>query len=267
VELRFFVDEIDKNLSTPIISDEVWNKSKDKLKFKYSDSACLDNCLRLLKTFEDINKTKYCTDLVEFIQESNYEDFYKQDKNCIFISTIHKAKGREFDCVYMMMSSLPLNSDENRRKLYVGMTRAKNELFVHYTNDLFNGVKLSEGIQKIEDKNDYGEPQEVGIQLTHKDVFLDYFKEKGDVIANLRSGDNLQMENEYLSAVVGGKLTKVVRFSKICIEKINNLKQNGYEYSNAFIRFIVLWKGKTDGKEASIILPEIHFVKTGQANL
>jgi hypothetical protein len=79
-------------------------------------------------------------------------------------------------------------------------------------------------------------------------VFLDYFKDKSSIIANLRSGDNLQMANEYLSATVDGKLTKVVRFFKAFIEKINNLQQLGYEYSNSFIRFIDLWQGKSDKK-------------------
>jgi hypothetical protein len=50
------------------------------------------------------------------------------DTECdLVISTIHKAKGQEFDSVYLLDDTTPLNEEEIRVK-YVSLTRAKNHL-------------------------------------------------------------------------------------------------------------------------------------------
>lgn len=97
----------------------------------YGNSSCRDICLNLIADFEAINRTKYSTDLKEFIKESNYENFYRDEKESIFVSTVHKAKGWEFDSVYMLMNNVRINADEDRRKIYVGLTRAKSKLYIH----------------------------------------------------------------------------------------------------------------------------------------
>lgn len=224
---------------------------------QYKSSECLDNCLRLIFEFETINKTKYRTDLEEFIRESKYEDFYTEENDSILVSTIHKAKGREFDCVYLLLNNVALNTDEQRRKLYVGITRAKEELYIHYNTNIFPNAP----IEVIEDLNLYSEPAELTLQLTHRDVVLDIFKDKTSTITNLRSGDILQYSEGYLSVSVNGKLQNIVRFSKACLEKIRKLNDKGYTPISAKVRYVVLWKGKEDEKETAIILPEIAFGK------
>lgn len=88
-----------------MISDEVWKNAKNILKEQYAGSNCLEQCLRALKQFEKVNtRKKYQTDLFEFFSESKFEDFYEENDDCITVSTIHKAKGREFDNVYLLLS-------------------------------------------------------------------------------------------------------------------------------------------------------------------
>ena len=60
----------------------------------------------------------------------------------VLVSTIHKAKSREFYSVYMMLDKVLVNDDESLRKIYVGLTRAKNELYVHYNNEIFVGFDV-----------------------------------------------------------------------------------------------------------------------------
>ncbi|MHC1694068.1 MAG: 3'-5' exonuclease [Eubacteriales bacterium] len=52
------------------------------------------------------------------------------DESLLTVSTIHKAKGREFDCVYLLDSGFSLNATdtEEARVWYVGCTRAKKEI-------------------------------------------------------------------------------------------------------------------------------------------
>ena len=73
----------------------------------------------------------------EFLFESKLEDFCGEGDATIFVSTIHKAKGREFDTVYMLLDNQEANKEEDVRKLYVGLTRAKQDLYIHCNTPLF----------------------------------------------------------------------------------------------------------------------------------
>lgn len=255
-EIRFFLKQIDNKLKNPVISDALWEDAKKRLENSYNKSSCYEICLKMLLDFERINKTKYRMDLEEFIKESKYEDFYTEEKETVSVSTIHKSKGREFDTVYMLLNNVPCNTDEEKRKIYVGLTRAKEELYIHCNNDLFDNV--GGGIADVVyDENIYEAPSEIMLQLTYKDVVLDFFKDKKDVIIKLRSGDNLQLEEDHLCAVVNGKLVRVIRYSKAFKEKLDLLKGKGYEPSSATIRFILAWKGKEDENETAVALPDL----------
>jgi len=71
------------------------------------------------------------------------EDDPKDDQDKIRLSTIHQAKGLEFDVVFVIMMcdglfpstrsmESPEGEEEERRLLYVAITRAKNELYLSY---------------------------------------------------------------------------------------------------------------------------------------
>ena len=260
LELRFFLKQIDQSLKSPVISNDLWNRAKKQLFEAYSGSPCLEICKNLLRDFEAINPTKYRTDLEEFIKESNYEDFYDDEREVIYVSTIHKAKGREFDAVYLMLSGNTAISDEEKRKLYVGMTRAKDSLYIHCNTSLFSSFDLS-GIARSEDNNEYGEPEEISLQLTHKDVVLDFFKDKKEVVFQLKSGIPLFLTDAYLSAELNGRSVRIAKFSKACRERLQTLHERGYIPYSASIRFIVAWKGEDDTEETAVVLPDIYLRK------
>ena len=272
-EIRYFLKQINReSLNSPIIPDMVWNNAKEKLFIKYSGSTCLEICKNLLRDFEMTtaygeadeghgkNTGKYMSDLEEFIKESNYEDFYDDEKETVYVSTIHKAKGREFDVVYMMLKGEQASTDEDKRKLYVGMTRAKSILYIHCNTNLFAGYKLP-GVRYYYDKTIYKEPAEISIQLTHKDVVLDFFKDKKDVIFKLISGTELQIIGNYIYANIANKKYPVAKFSKSFLEKLNNLQAKGYRPYSSNVRFIVAWKHKDDEKESAVILANIYLKK------
>lgn len=256
-EVRYFLKQIDNELKTPVIPNFLWDTAKKRLEKLYDKSSCYEICLKMLLDFEKINKTKYRTDLEEFIRESNYEDFYAVENGTVLVSTIHKSKGREFDVIYMLLNNVSCATDEEKRKIYVGLTRAKEELYIYCNNNLFDGITTD-----IEyDENFYDEPSEIMLQLSYKDVVLDFFKDKKEYITKLRSGDILQLEENNLSAVIDGKLVRIVKYSKAFNEKLGNLKAKGYIPSFATIRFVLAWKGKDDEKETAIILPDLHLSK------
>lgn len=83
-----------------------------------------------------------------------------------FVSTIHKSKGREFDDVYMMLDNVCADNDEERRKIYVGLTRAKNRLHIHCSNNIFDDLD-TQGAERITDDRQYPMPDEMILQLSH----------------------------------------------------------------------------------------------------
>ncbi|PMP91084.1 MAG: DNA helicase UvrD [Hydrogenobaculum sp.] len=108
----------------------------------------IDNVKELLRFFE-IEAQKYQENqkerLKELLQElSLMEEDEKDNSKAVKIMTIHKAKGLEFEAVFMPRLEngiLPhssafddvLDMEEERRLLYVGITRAKRYLFLSYT--------------------------------------------------------------------------------------------------------------------------------------
>ena len=218
----------------------------------------LENCLNLIADFEQVNSYgKYRSDLEEFIRGSRYEDFYSDDRETVFISTIHKAKGREFDSVYLLLDHVSLQSDADRRKLYVGLTRAKNNLYIHCNTDIFDTYQIP-AVEKQIDPAVYSGPEEITLPLTHRDVVLDFFKGKKAQLLRLHSGSPLELDREYLTARMDGKPFRAAKLSKACVAKLGELRGKGYRPVSAEVRFVVAWKGKEDDRETAVLLADIR---------
>ena len=261
LEIRVFLKAIDRNLHSPVISDEIWKNAKKELFGNYQNSACLDNVRRLILDFEATHSVIYRSDFEEFLNESKFEDFYdEQDREVIYVSTIHKSKGREFDNVYIMLKDSTGKSDAERRALYVGMTRAKSNLYIHTNTTLFDKYRMS-GVEHVVDGSEYGTPMEIMLQTTHKHVVLDFFKNKKEIIFGLHSGTKLKIDDVYLSAELDGRDVRVAKFSKAFVENLEKLKDKGYTPTSADVRFIVAWKSKEDEEETPIILADIYLKK------
>ena len=262
VEVRFFLDYIDASLREPVIGDALWERAKTGLRETYQASNCLSQCLNMIQTFETVNQTKYRSDLDLFLRESDYDDFCETEGETVLVSTIHKAKGREFDTVYLMLKNQKLEQDEEKRKLYVAMTRAKQSLYIHCNSDLFDRFQVLNVIRKTDGRS-YGESDELLMQLNYRDVFLDYYKSRQAILSQMRSGAKLQASNAFLSIEQGGKTCNVAKLSQACRNQIENHRAKGYYPVEATASFLVHWKGKEDEQETIIILPLLKLEKKG----
>lgn len=262
-EIRYFLKQIDSDGDHSRIPNSAWDHSKEKLLKRYQRSTCLENCIRLLDDFRQINPDLYRSDLDEFIRESHYDDFYQNDKGMIFLSTIHKSKGREFDQVYLWMNNETLANDEAKRKVFVGMTRAKNLLSIHYNNDTFDAFQTSSSTFSY-DSNSYGSADEIFLQLSHKDIHLDYSKNHKDIILRLQSGDPLLIDKDYLYVMEDGQKRRVLHFSKKFINDLNMKQNKGYVPYKASVRFVVAWKPQNDDSndEYALLLPDLYLKKS-----
>lgn len=257
-EIRFFLSRLNLKDDIFIINDESWENAKRELINTFRDSTKLQVCNNIIKDFEATNPTKkYKSDLEVFIRESKLEDFFNENGETIFVSTIHKAKGKEFNNVFLLLENLDITTSEVKRQLYVAMTRAKQNLVIHLNSNFLNHIS-AENIERIVDMEVYSPPNEIAIHLTYKDVVLDYFIYKQHPISQLISGDILTINgNECLNI----KGQPVLRFSQKFLKQIENMKEKKYELKRAKVNFIVYWLKEGADQEIKIVLPELYFEK------
>jgi len=121
LEVRHFFSQFAADVFS--IGDEIWEAAKRDLVEKFRRSSKLEICKNLIKDFETTNpKGKYRSDLEVFIRESKLEDFFGENVETIMVSTIHKAKGKEFDNVYLLLEDWHPSTDEVKRRMFGWIT-------------------------------------------------------------------------------------------------------------------------------------------------
>ena len=243
-EVRMFIKLIDKDTHSPLIPENVWEKAKMKTYEKYADSLSLRYLQRCILLFEQTNKAKYITDLKEFVFESSVEDFCDLSGADVVVSTIHKAKGREFDDVYMLITEPQHLTDEVLRRYYVGATRAKERLFIHTDCPAFDSMPANEHHIC---QQQYGMPDEIILQLSHRDVNLSFFKSRKKEILALRAGQELRFSNNYFYDFRSD--IPIAQLSQKMQSDLRLWAEKRYEVIAASIRFIVAWRPKDAPKE------------------
>lgn len=243
-EVRFFLKLIENDTHSSIIADHVWENAKQKTFSAYINSSSICYLQKCIQLFEDTYKAKYLTDFKDFVFESSVEDFCDTENADVVVSTIHKSKGMEFDDVYMLISEPRHITEDILRRYYVGITRAKQRLFVHTNSSVFD---VSNAVQRNVDQNLYKMPNDIVLQLSHKDVNLGFFKSKKKEILALRAGQSLVFDNNYLFANKSN--SPICQLSHKMQEDLYLWYEKGYAVSSASIRFIVAWKPKNAPKE------------------
>lgn len=258
LEVRFFLSQLDLADDIFIVGEEVWENAKRELINRFRSSTKLDLCINIIKDFEITNpKRKYKSDLAVFIRESKLEDFFNENGETIFVSTIHKSKGKEFDNVFLLLENFNCDTDEAKRQLYVAMTRAKQNLTVHLNSNFLDNLK-AENVNRIADMNIYLAPDELVMQLGHEDVNLGYFEFVQHRIKDLSPGDSLLLTE---TGCTNCNNDLVLKFAKKFLDVLEIRKRNGYQLKSARVNFVVYWCKEEAAKEITIILPELYFTK------
>ncbi len=260
IEIRSFIEYLDLNNSTPTISLDAWNNAKRKFAKRYKKSSNYNICKQLLIDFQETNpKVKYNSDFEIFIKESKLEDFVAQKGETIIVSTIHKAKGKEFDNVFLMLDNFNANSDDSKRLLYVAMTRAKQNLTIHYNGDYLNNINAEDTI-RVENNEKHPLPNHLVYHLNHRDINLGYFAFIQRRLNSLSSGDTLKVNEEGLINLDNEQIVKFSKNFQLIKESLDN---QGYKLIESKIRFILFWESNNentdDEKEIKIVLPELYF--------
>lgn len=257
-EVRYFFDRANSGEQSHVITDEAWENAKrtSAAMFKRSDNWAI--CENLVKDFEATNtKKKYRSDLEVFIRESKLEDFYTRNGETIFVSTIHKAKGKEFDNVFLMLENLTTNADDDKRQLYVAITRAKQNLSVHLNSNHFDGI-VADNLHITNCLGPNPVPDQLAMHLGLTDIWLDHFSNTQQYVSNLIAGDDLLINGNECLSVTG---RPVLMFSKSCTDHLYAMEAKGYKLKSAKVNFIIYWKREGAQQEFKIVLPKLYLEK------
>ncbi|RUA24404.1 MAG: RecQ family ATP-dependent DNA helicase, partial [Bacteroidetes bacterium] len=260
-EIRYFIYQLQLRDDVYIIGEDSWQKAKSDLLKLFSRSTKLELCISIIKDFELSNpKRKYKSDFFVYLQESKLEDFSTASMETILVSTIHKAKGKEFDNVFLMLNQFETNNDSRKRDLYVAMTRAKNLLHIHLNNNILDYISV-ENMQRETDNADYNKQDTIVLQLTHKDIWLDFFinRYRQKIMKGLRSGDRLFLKDNTCYNSTNQEILKLSKAFSLRLEELTEKK--GYEIDEVKVNFMLMWKKEGQEEEHKIILPEIYMRK------
>lgn len=126
-------------------SEEYWNYCKKIENIEKS----IDN------TPDELDLQTFKENLI--IDKGNYPLDFREEKKKLIISTIHKAKGREYDEVYLNYREKDFVQDkpirevfDNARLLYVAITRAKEKCY-HY-NEEIKGIYFNSYNEKNQER-------------------------------------------------------------------------------------------------------------------
>ena len=282
-EIRFFQERIGFRDEGAVVPWEKWQEAKTLLKAEFSRSRLLGTCLDILADFEAVcpdssdtpgEKVIYKTDFDMFLKESSFEDFVRCSTDAVTVSTMHKVKGMEFDNVFLMLDNFICTDDEKRRQLYVALTRARNNLYIHDNTGIFRRISVRNTVLQ-DDSRQYGMPPETVLQLGLKDVWLDDFVRRQDIIADFMSGDALYFRpsdpgqdspHDCSGNIVPQKLLladsrglTVLQSSKGFMEKYEKLVSAGYRPEAAEVNMVVWWKNDRMKDEVKVLLPTLYF--------
>ena len=253
-----------------IILEIQWEDAINWFKSKFQDSFHYDTCIDLIRKFDFSNpEKKLLVDWREFCREINMEDAIKPDSEKVIVSTMHKAKGKEYDHVFMMIEDYDYSSAESRRLLYVASSRAKKTLHIH-TNVKFYASIEANYLVKTEYTGSLEEPLQYEMILNHKDVVLNSFRYPRPlaILRNIKTGDKLQADEMRFDNSVApglkysGKGNLLLFSKKFIEEKYDPMIQRGYILSEARAEYIVFWYDKENAKKYKIVLPRLRFKKS-----
>ena len=150
---QLLIKNDENDFSVSDLVDEIIKYYKPILKDKYDDwqkrEKDLEHFSYLSTQYKSLDS--FLSDLALEPPEATVEGMYKRNikDDCLTISTIHSAKGLEWESVFIIgavdgrfPSAYSFNStdemEEELRLMYVATTRAKSDLFISYPVDMYD---------------------------------------------------------------------------------------------------------------------------------
>lgn len=250
-----------------------WKKAVEGLQSQFAKSADLEFVLHAIDVFMPTSRKIHLLDWREYCAQLRVEDVLFPEQQKVYVSTMHKAKGKEFDSVFLLLDNFELvqtqkpDQFDQVRAVYVALTRARKRLEIHCNRPYFDRFDV-EGLQRSEgmggDSDDLLE-MECGLN----DVFLNHYKRIDVIMAvkQLVAGDKLQIDQGDRMNLIDQQGNVLVFWSQSMQEKMQIHLRKGYVLEAANVGHIVFWKGENDTQPSRVILPRLTFRRKGNARM
>lgn len=136
-----------ENMGLYEFAEKVVNASNIKLEYvekteeNENRKLNIETLLQSIKSFEENNPDATLSGYLESVTLTTEMDSSSEDGNCVVLSTVHACKGLEFKVVFVvgcedglfpLSRSLdnPNDLEEDRRLMYVAVTRAKEQVYI-----------------------------------------------------------------------------------------------------------------------------------------
>jgi ATP-dependent DNA helicase RecQ len=241
---------------TKYITDKQWADLMLLFEGEFHMVTLYAQLRNILTQFEVLYpNNKYAIDLKSYLRECKLDDMFQVSGDCITVSTIHKSKGREFGNVFIMLNQ-QVNSEQDKRALYVAMTRAKHNLVINTNQHLFDSISVEQQISR-HDPYLYQKPNRLVFQMDHSHINLSGCKYTEHAMHHVRMDSELGIDEKGLTILD----RHVAYFSKAMKEEMHQRQEAGYRPVVAYVTFKVKWFSKEDQRHYWIVLPKIIFEK------
>jgi len=260
-EIVFFTNRL-KELA-PVNSEitrNIWDKVRKETLEYYRYTKHIDIVKKIIDYFGESYKHLFFSEWASNILETSVNDIHN-DNNNIVVTTIHKAKGREYDTVFLMLPDYQFIKDDDVRLIYVAITRAKKNLYIINNMNLFTSL-ADENTKIVQDEKQYDEPNSVSLYFDHKGVQLGFFKNNSIIktLKNVHSGSQLEY-NKKNDNVFYLNNNHACMISQKGIHDLNYWFDKGFSVKDAEAEYVVQWYCKDDDKSYPVVLPKINLKK------
>lgn len=274
-ELWEFLECLKKGLNKNEAYKKICKKYKNSKNFalfkeslRHFAKEYSDDLDYIKNTDESLGHNVLVADFEKFLQELSFDEF-EDFKSQIIISTMHKAKGKEFDIVFVGVGrNFKFDEPAEKRLLYVAFTRAKQNLFVHSQKDILHPLNTLFDEYKMYDKQDET-PCKISYIMGLEDIYLDnQFAQHNikNLKATIMAGDECVVKTqnhqgvEHINILWENKC--VARLSQKFKERLFAKINQGYTLlEKAKIQYIVKWHSKRNNEMTTQILCEIFLTK------
>jgi ATP-dependent DNA helicase RecQ len=250
-------------------------ESREKFDIKYKTSKNYRLANNVIENFineyeEDIESSQkyFVTFFEEYLKDIEFEEF-EYSKVDVIVSTMHKAKGKEFDSVYLCMDENFIKDDYEKRLLYVAITRAKKRLTIHTKDNVFNF--MGEYCNTISEYTKFEpEPNRIVFVMGLGDIALsNKYSASGIRHTNPISGEKAHIIQGQFGFEIHkngkqiGKLSGInPNYPNRLSNKINQKLQQRYSLEQEVdIDYVVNWFDKTTNENYKQVLCKVYMIK------
>ncbi|MBX2982555.1 MAG: RecQ family ATP-dependent DNA helicase [Flavobacteriales bacterium] len=257
-EVRQFTDLLDMaRTHAGTISKENWQRTKDHFLKMMDQSPLQEDMQDIIALFEERTIERFeMQEWRSFTRELRLEEAVKPSNDAVLVTTIHKAKGKEFDSVFLMLKNASFRKDADRRLLYVACSRAKRHLSIHVNTPLLRYA--SDMVDYGKDLNEYLPPEFLEYVLGWTQVQLGDHILAQENIKRISSGTPLHVGSTFSIQPDGHQMKFSADMKKDVLDKF---KARGYIPSAGSVEYKVHWCNPNDGVVYQVILPRITLSK------